>query len=61
MFYSLIYLKNLIFRSEKEHMKIPRDIEDAKKLGIVLGHYKDQYYYEVMFAVILVYILYPLC
>lgn len=35
------------------------DIEDAKLLGIVLGRYKDLYYVEVMFAVILVYILYP--
>lgn len=35
------------------------DIEDAKLLGIVLGRYKDLYYVEVMFAVVLVYILYP--
>lgn len=50
---------HFFFRSEKQHIKIPMDIEDAKLLGIVLGRYKDLYYVEVMFAVILVYILYP--
>lgn len=44
-------------RSEKAHVKLPLDIEDAKQLGMVLGRYKDMYYMEVMFAVILVYIL----
>lgn len=42
--------------SEKEHMKIPWDIEDAKKLALVLDRYKDMYYFEVMFGVILAYI-----
>lgn len=36
---------------------MPLDIEDAKRLGLVLGRYKDLYYMEVMFAVVLVYIL----
>lgn len=46
------------FRSEKKHIKIPMDIQDAKMLGKVLEQYKELYYFEVMFAVILVYILY---
>lgn len=33
------------------------NIEDAKLLGKVLDNYKDQFYLEVMFAVIVVYIL----
>lgn len=44
-------------RSEKKHVKLPWDIEDAKKLGQVLDRYKDLYYFEVMSAVIIIYIL----
>ncbi|XP_053698301.1 transmembrane protein 41B isoform X1 [Sabethes cyaneus] len=42
--------------SEKQYIKVPFDIEDAKQLGRVLDRYKDLYYLEVMFGVILVYI-----
>ncbi|XP_055637407.1 transmembrane protein 41B [Toxorhynchites rutilus septentrionalis] len=42
--------------SEKQYIKVPFDIEDAKQLGLVLDRYKDLYYLEVMFGVILVYI-----
>lgn len=44
-------------RSEKKHIKLPLDIEDAKQLGLVLGRYKEMYYVEVMSAVVLFYIL----
>uniref|UniRef100_A0A1B0BGK0 Transmembrane protein 41B n=1 Tax=Glossina palpalis gambiensis TaxID=67801 RepID=A0A1B0BGK0_9MUSC len=47
--------------SEKQHMKIPRDIQDAKMLAKVLDRYKDMYYFEVMFGVVVAYILYPFC
>lgn len=47
------------FRHEKQHIKLPWDLEDAKQLGQVLDRYKDKYFYEVLFAVFLVYILYP--
>ena len=40
-------------------MKIPRDIQDAKMLAKVLDRYKDMYYFEVMFGVVVAYILYP--
>jgi hypothetical protein len=40
-------------------MKIPRDIEDAKQLGKVLARYKDKYFFEVILAVVVTYILYP--
>ncbi|XP_048088146.1 transmembrane protein 41B [Alosa alosa] len=35
---------------EKEKMKIPRDMEDAKALGTVLSKYKDTYYSQVLLA-----------
>ncbi|XP_070075414.1 transmembrane protein 41 homolog isoform X2 [Drosophila takahashii] len=46
--------------SEKQHLKIPRDIQDAKMLAKVLDRYKDMYYFEVMFGVVVAYVLYPL-
>lgn len=46
-------------RSEKQHLKIPRDIQDAKMLAKVLDRYKDMYYFEVMFGVVVAYVLYP--
>nr|NP_001138217.1 stasimon, isoform B [Drosophila melanogaster]ACL82947.1 stasimon, isoform B [Drosophila melanogaster] len=45
--------------SEKQHLKIPRDIQDAKMLAKVLDRYKDMYYFEVMFGVVVAYVLYP--
>lgn len=50
-------LSFLSIRSEKQHIKIPFDIEDAKMLGRVLDQYKDTYYFEVMFGVVFVYVL----
>lgn len=55
---SFVYMKfPHLDESERAHVKLPLDIEDAKQLGKVLGRYKDLYYVEVMFAVVLVYIL----
>lgn len=48
---------NLFSRSEKENLKIPFDIEDAKQLGRVLNRYKDLYYFEVMTGICLLYLL----
>lgn len=48
-----------VSRSEKQHLKIPLDIDDAKMLAKLLDQYKDMYYFEVMFGVVLLYILYP--
>lgn len=47
------------FRHESQHLHLPWDLEDAKHLGLVLDRYKDKYFYEVLFGVFLVYILYP--
>lgn len=49
----------LFCSSEKQHLKIPRDIQDAKMLAKVLDRYKDMYYFEVMFGVVVAYVLYP--
>lgn len=35
---------------EKQYVKVPRNIEDAKKLGSVLHKYRDRYYFQVLFA-----------
>ncbi|GAB0096324.1 Transmembrane protein 41 homolog [Sergentomyia squamirostris] len=55
MFYVYLMFPELDV-SEREHLRIPFDIEDAKQLGLVLDRYKDRYYFEVMFGIILVYI-----
>ncbi|CAG0879400.1 unnamed protein product [Cyprideis torosa] len=41
---------------EWQYIKLPRDIEDAKKLGNVLSRYKEKYWFEVLSGVFLVYI-----
>lgn len=46
-------------RFEMQHIKIPWDIDDAKQLGRVLDRYKDRYFFEVLVAVVVTYILYP--
>jgi len=42
--------------SEKAHVKLPRNIDDAKRLGQVLYRYKDDHYYTVLGAVFVTYI-----
>lgn len=42
--------------SEKQYMKLPRDIEDAKNLGVVLSRFKDKYFVEVLGGVFITYI-----
>lgn len=46
---------------ERQHFKVPWNIEDAKNLGLVLDRYKGDHYYHVMCGVFLSYILYPFC
>ena len=47
------------FRDEVQHIKLPRNIEDAKNLGIVLSRYKDKYFAQVLGGYFTTYILYP--
>ena len=42
---------------ERHVFKLPRDIDDAKRLGIVLSKYKDKYFSEVLGGVFVTYIL----
>ncbi|XP_064480091.1 transmembrane protein 41B-like [Ornithodoros turicata] len=42
--------------SEKKHMKLPRDIEDAKGLGQVLNRYTDKYFLTVTSGFFVTYI-----
>nr|CAD7458051.1 unnamed protein product [Timema tahoe] len=41
---------------EKQHIKLPWDIEDAKQLGRVLDKYKERYFFEVLTAIVVTYI-----
>ncbi|CAN7998987.1 unnamed protein product [Ixodes hexagonus] len=42
--------------SEKQHIKLPRDIEDAKGLGRVLNRYTDRYFFAVTSGFFVTYI-----
>ncbi|KAL3225707.1 hypothetical protein MRX96_025632 [Rhipicephalus microplus] len=42
--------------SEKQHIKLPRDIEDAKGLGRVLNRYTDRYFFTVTSGFFVTYI-----
>lgn len=63
IFVSSIVCLGLIYLSfpnleeeEKQHIKLPRNIEDAKSLGKVLSHYKDSYYNQVLGGYFITYI-----
>ncbi|GFN98628.1 transmembrane protein 41b [Plakobranchus ocellatus] len=43
-------------QEEKQYVKVPRDIEDAKNLGRLLHRYKDKYYIEVLMGYFVVFI-----
>lgn len=43
--------------AERQHVKFPFNIEDAKELAKVLDRYKDMYMYEVMGGIVLAYVL----
>ena len=50
----------LFFREEVQHIKLPKDIEDAKALGRVLSRYNEKYFITVTAGFFTTYILYPL-
>ncbi|XP_011170769.1 transmembrane protein 41 homolog isoform X2 [Solenopsis invicta] len=41
---------------ERQHMKLPRHIEDAKNLGKLLERYKNLYYFQVLAGLFITYI-----
>lgn len=55
----LILICISVLREEKQYIKIPFNIEQAKNLGKVLEHYKDTYYTQVFMSIFVCYILYP--
>ncbi|XP_044255253.1 transmembrane protein 41B isoform X1 [Tribolium madens] len=45
-----------VTEEERQHIKLPWNIEDAKQLGIVLNRYKADHYFQVMTGVFTAYI-----
>ncbi|XP_067941289.1 transmembrane protein 41 homolog [Watersipora subatra] len=45
-----------LHEEEKVHMKLPRNMEDARQLGLVLTKHKTQYYLQVLSAFSITYI-----
>lgn len=41
---------------EAQHVKFPKNMEDAKQLGLVLSRYKDKYFCEVLGGVFVTYL-----
>jgi hypothetical protein len=51
------YLK-LIFSDEYKEIKLPRNIKDVKILSEILSRYTKNYYFQVLFSIFALYILY---
>ncbi len=43
--------------SERSHIKLPKSIEDVKRLGNVLSQYKDKYFFTVLSGFLVTYVL----
>ncbi|XP_060086400.1 transmembrane protein 41B-like [Ylistrum balloti] len=53
----IVYLKfPKLAEDEKQFIKLPRNIDDAKNLGKVLSRYKEDHYYQVLGAYFIVYV-----
>ena len=57
MLHALSHAVSVRDRKEKADFKIPRNGEDAKRLGQLLSRYSDRYYFTVLFGIIAFYIL----
>ncbi|VDN33848.1 unnamed protein product, partial [Gongylonema pulchrum] len=44
-------------RDERADFKLPRDLAEAKRLGLVLSKYKDRHYYTVLLGISTMYIV----
>ncbi|KAK6733936.1 hypothetical protein RB195_017606 [Necator americanus] len=49
--------QRVLIEEHRELFKYPRSLEDAKGLGRVLLHYKEQHMFTVLFGVVVVYIM----
>lgn len=63
IFFAAAFIMFLVYQhfpqlseEEREKIKIPRDMDDAKELGQVLSKYKDAFYVEVLVAYFTTYI-----
>lgn len=55
---SLIYINMPELRPEERvDLKLPRNLEEAKRLGLLLSKYKDEHFYTVLCGIATVYIL----
>ncbi|XP_030307004.1 transmembrane protein 41B isoform X4 [Calypte anna] len=63
IFLSAAFLMFLVYKNfpqlseeEREYIKVPRDMDDAKALGKVLSKYKDTFYVQVLVAYFATYV-----
>uniref|UniRef100_A0A1I7XDC2 Transmembrane protein 41B n=1 Tax=Heterorhabditis bacteriophora TaxID=37862 RepID=A0A1I7XDC2_HETBA len=60
-FISLLLIVYLHFpdldEADKKHLKYPRSLDDAKELGRILSHYKEQHFGVVFAGVVVVYLM----
>ncbi|MCP9265412.1 WD repeat-containing protein 46 [Dirofilaria immitis] len=49
--------KTVLDSDERVDFKLPKDLIQAKRLGLVLSKYKDKHYYTVLFGISTVYIM----
>uniref|UniRef100_A0A1I7VGU6 WD_REPEATS_REGION domain-containing protein n=1 Tax=Loa loa TaxID=7209 RepID=A0A1I7VGU6_LOALO len=49
--------KTVLDSDERADFKLPKDLIQAKRLGLVLSKYKDKHYYTVLFGISTVYIM----
>ncbi|VDK70691.1 unnamed protein product [Onchocerca ochengi] len=49
--------KTVLDSDERVDFKLPKDLTQAKRLGLVLSKYKDKHYYTVLFGISTVYIM----
>jgi len=45
------------YREERADVRLPRSIDDAKKLGLVLSKYREEHYPQVLASVSITYII----
>ncbi|VDK87793.1 unnamed protein product [Litomosoides sigmodontis] len=49
--------KTVLDSDERVDFKLPKDLTQVKRLGLVLSKYKDKHYYTVLFGISIVYIM----
>ena len=57
IYYFSFYYFSYLHRADRDDFQLPRNLDDAKRLGLILSRYKEQHYYAVLFGILTVYIL----